>query len=462
MNIKLTIEEVRSVIEELGFELITEEYLRNTQRLEIRCSEYHTFTSSWAQVKDGVKCSECQRHKWNKITIQEHLNTNFEGYTVLTVCNDVRTIVSIKCPNNHVNILGWNGFLSNKNKCETCKKIDEIANRKKLFKSEVKDDGYTLIDYCENDERWIRAQVTCGNNHDPYEVRIDNFINGKRCPHCRDEDAKKWQAHSYDYVKNFIEIKSASGYRLLSKEYINSNEHLLVICDKGHKYPVNFDNFHTGYRCPTCAGNVKYEYEKVKQDFEEAGYILLSTEYVNNHSRMLVICDKGHHTDKSYYSILLGTGCNTCFYENNRGSNHASWRGGITPLRHFLRENLNEWKATSLVSTNYTCDVTGLRGRLEVHHKIPFHRIVEEVLRELRLDVKESIGLYTETEIKELIAMTNKIHSKTLGAPLLKEVHVFYHSIFGYKNNTVKQYDFFRVHYKELKSGSKSIDDFNI
>ena len=43
---------------------------------------------------------------------------------------------------------------------------------------------------------------------------------------------------TYNEVKKFIE---GLGYELLSKEYINSKTKLLIKCDKGHEFKMIFN-----------------------------------------------------------------------------------------------------------------------------------------------------------------------------------------------------------------------------
>ena len=54
---------------------------------------------------------------------------------------------------------------------------------------------------------------------------------------------------TYEYVKSYIE---GFGYKLLSKEYINATSKMVVECPYGHKYEVNWNKFQMGRRCPIC------------------------------------------------------------------------------------------------------------------------------------------------------------------------------------------------------------------
>ena len=71
---------------------------------------------------------------------------------------------------------------------------------------------------------------------------------------------KKW---SYEDVKKYIE---SFNYKLISKEYINSREKILVQCDKGHIYETTFNSFkNKKSRCPICNGGIRYNHEYVKE-----------------------------------------------------------------------------------------------------------------------------------------------------------------------------------------------------
>jgi hypothetical protein len=56
---------------------------------------------------------------------------------------------------------------------------------------------------------------------------------------------------TYGEVRKDVE---AVGYEMISKEYINSATPIIVKCDKSHDpYKVKYGNFQSGRRCPTCA-----------------------------------------------------------------------------------------------------------------------------------------------------------------------------------------------------------------
>ena len=111
---------------------------------------------------------------------------------------------------------------------------------------------------------------------------------------------------TYEYVKEYIEF---FGYKLISDIYINAHSSLKVKCDQGHIYEVTFNNFKSGKRCPECskyngANARRLPLSKVKDDIEKNGNLkLLSKEYKNNSSPLLIKCNKGHTFTISYSAL---------------------------------------------------------------------------------------------------------------------------------------------------------------
>lgn len=56
--------------------------------------------------------------------------------------------------------------------------------------------------------------------------------------------------HTYQYIKSYIE---SYNYKLLSEEYNNSSTMLMIKCPEDHIFEMKYNNFKSGQRCPTCA-----------------------------------------------------------------------------------------------------------------------------------------------------------------------------------------------------------------
>jgi DNA-directed RNA polymerase subunit RPC12/RpoP len=110
---------------------------------------------------------------------------------------------------------------------------------------------------------------------------------------------------SYDYVRNIVE---KAGCKLVSKEYKNTNERLLIKGVCGHEYLISFSNFYGKhrYKCPKCARAINGEkkrnkYEDIKQFVESKGCKLLSTEYKTCKDKLNILGRCGHP-----YIITIG------------------------------------------------------------------------------------------------------------------------------------------------------------
>lgn len=109
-----------------------------------------------------------------------------------------------------------------------------------------------------------------------------------------------------------------------------------------------------------------------------------------------------------------------CAYKHSRGENSPHWKPNLTQEEREIRRDRNLLEGYSvfirevLKRDNYTCQVTGKRGKdLVVHHLYSYNKY--PCLR---------------------IVMEN-------GITISKEVHKEFHSIYGYGDNTLEQWNEF-------------------
>lgn len=184
---------------------------------------------------------------------------------------------------------------------------------RKLTYQEVKDYiesfDYKLLskEYIDNK---TKLQLQCPKGH-IIEIRYNDFKKGVRCKMCSSNYHPKF---TYEYVKEYIENEN---YELLSKEYINANSNITVVCPHGHRFETRFGRFKNGARCQKCHLmnnnlNTVHSYEYVKEQLSSEGYNLLSTEYTNAHDKILIECPKGHRFETKYNAFQQGNRCPHC------------------------------------------------------------------------------------------------------------------------------------------------------
>lgn len=183
------------------------------------------------------------------------------------------------------------------------KEIVEDANYELISKKEeiVSDEGFILTK--------TKITVWCKNpNHKYSKPELSKFIKGARCRQCLTDSKKLNYQDIKKYFKRF-------NYELLSTEYKNNHASLKIKCPKGHIFYMSFSHFKDGQRCHECydiGKNRRLKYDDVKTYIESFGYKLLSTEYINNSSKLLVQCDKGHKYKVAYSNFQQGRRCPYC------------------------------------------------------------------------------------------------------------------------------------------------------
>lgn len=88
-------------------------------------------------------------------------------------------------------------------------------------------------------------------------------------------------------------------YELLEvvSEKVNGSSFIFIVikCKKGHISKMKWDNFQQKKGCKYCSRNVKFTYQDVKTYIESFGYKLLSKEYKNARTKLLVKCPNPNH-----------------------------------------------------------------------------------------------------------------------------------------------------------------------
>lgn len=146
--------------------------------------------------------------------------------------------------------------------------------------------------------------------------------------------------------------------------------------------------------------------------------------YKNRNTQLKVICKCGQIFYQSYLSMRMGRAvlCNVCYKELMSGENHHLWNHSLTykeRLRYRYLPEFVEWSKEIKRINNYTCQITGVRGGDLVSHH-----------------------LYSwDTYIDKRFDLNN-------GVCIQKKIHKKFHNLYGYGNNTSKQFEEFVTEFK--------------
>jgi ferredoxin len=122
-----------------------------------------------------------------------------------------------------------------------------------------------------------------------------------------------------------IEDKTCGPTARLLEPYVKSNWRISTDCGRGHIFDLHPSNFlHKGTWCKKCSGMCPEEAErKLREVIAERGETLMSP-YINRHTPVTVLCQKGH-IYRPHPSSL------------REGRTHCSWCTGTSPEAYFQR-----------------------------------------------------------------------------------------------------------------------------
>lgn len=146
-------------------------------------------------------------------------------------------------------------------------------------------------------------------------------------------------------LKDMQARAALKGGKCLSKEYINQATKLLWQCAKGHSWETTPGVIIQGGWCPACAKNKKYSIEDMQRLANKQGGKCLSTKYTNIETRLLWQCKNGHSWNVRPKNILSGLWCFRCkLQEKNERT--------LENLRHIAVKKGGKCLSTKYINTD--------------------------------------------------------------------------------------------------------------
>lgn len=260
------------------------EFVNTKTKMTLRCSKGHTFErhyNGFLQTSACPTCNQLAKQEDNRKYIENTLNQR--GFTLLSDASMLSDRILVKCESGHVREQRFSAIQKGYG-CLTCKHGGyTIAD---LIKSCV-DNGYAID--INNRDMHGRCLITCPNNHN-FRRGTTEFINGKRCKECSNPKPNTGR----------VRLQMAEHGLTLLSEYVTQLTKLKFRCASGHVDEKTYHQLkHDGYNCKFCMGR-KTLISDVIKEFESEGYTLLSTEYVDQKTRLDYICPKNHRASVTY------------------------------------------------------------------------------------------------------------------------------------------------------------------
>jgi len=171
-----------------------------------------------------------------------------------------------------------------------------------FVRNEFEKEGYELLNEGYKNNRQKLSYI-CPNVH-KHSITWADWSQGRRCPICAGNVKK-----TIEFIKSEF---ANDGYVLLTAEYKNCDQKLNCVCLNNHECNISWNCWQRGIRCPYCAGVVKKTTEFIRSEFEKEGWVLKSTEYMNNYTKLDCICPNGHNHNINWNNWQAGYRCPYC------------------------------------------------------------------------------------------------------------------------------------------------------
>lgn len=123
---------------------------------------------------------------------------------------------------------------------------------------------------------------------------------------------------------------------------------------------------------------------------------------------------------------------------------------GYKNLCNYVRCRITPWKNRVREERDYTCEVTGSRSNIVVHHIRSFNILLEECIEVLDFPIYDDFSEYSQEQLDDFVNMFLELQ-EYYGeyACVTESVHKAFHNMYGYGNNTLEQWEEFICEYNK-------------
>jgi hypothetical protein len=170
---------IKKQFEKEGYELLTNHYENNHQKLDYICPKGHRHSINWNNWQQGQRCPICadnkKRHTYKYI--KEQIEN--KGYSLLSEkYKNVFTKSELQC--RHIYKVTYHSFQQG-HRCPVCARKQKLTYE--YIKRQVEKEGYKLLSKEYKNSR-IKLQIQCLEGH-KFEMKWNNFQQEYRCPICQ-------------------------------------------------------------------------------------------------------------------------------------------------------------------------------------------------------------------------------------------------------------------------------------
>lgn len=154
----------------------------------------------------------------------------------------------------------------------------------------------------------VKYEWQCRRGH-KWETTAKSVKKGTWCPQCGNIHSSTKRSLTIQDMRN---AAIAKGGKCISAKYVNNKTKLVWECVKGHKWEATPHDVRAGCWCPECAGKKEYTILDMHMLANKKGGKCLSKEYVNSQTKLLWKCGLGHKWEARPAAVKHRTWCPIC------------------------------------------------------------------------------------------------------------------------------------------------------
>lgn len=221
-----------------------------------------------------------------------------KGYQCLTPYVSSNSNIHVICPNGHKWDARAKKLMIPCNNCKKCWKIYGVNAKERVAQVIQSRGGTQLAPY---DPKIMKVQ--CEKGH-IFERRTASINQGTWCTVCPDPNFARCKAR-------FERVVKEKNLTVLSP-YIDTHKTVQLMCHVGHTYWQAPSDLYRTSGCSHCRGLTKEASEiKFRKYVQDKGGVITG-EYINNCTKVSVVCDKGHNFAIAPSNTLRGGWCSKC------------------------------------------------------------------------------------------------------------------------------------------------------
>ncbi|MFX1294283.1 MAG: hypothetical protein ACFFD2_05420 [Promethearchaeota archaeon] len=318
-----------------GSKITSTKYISAKIKIGIQCAKGHVFEIRPDHIKRGHWCRRCavkERGFKNRLMsgkrqgqfdeLKEFVEVHHPGSKILSPeYGNSETKLRIQCEKGHSFEIRPD-CIKGGQWCQTCaikkrtlkpeKRQRRLEELKEIVEklhpgSKIKSTEYTNVN--------TKIGVQCAEGH-AFEIRPDHIKRGQWCRTCAIKNRMlkpKKRQRKLEELKEIVE-ELHPGSKITSTKYINVNTKIGVQCAEGHAFEMTPDRIKRGQWCRRCAGTERLTLEELQEwvDLHRPCSKILSTEYINNKTKLRIQCAEGHTFEMTPNSVKKGQWCHDC------------------------------------------------------------------------------------------------------------------------------------------------------